>query len=79
MRDLERRVEAGLAKVVEKSPSELGRVGYVGDLVQLVADVGLEEIVESRELDVGESLLLGQGPKCLPVGPDFFIRYAEEI
>lgn len=68
-----------LAILVQKHAAEVGGVGNVFDLVQLVWEREVDEVLDTGEVDLSEALLEDHGAQSLAVSPGVAIRNAQEI
>lgn len=78
-RDLERGIVLGPAEVPQQREPEIGRIGYIGDLVQFVRHVDVHQVLQSRELNVAEPFARAQCSQRLTVRPNLLVRHTEEV
>lgn len=68
-----------LAILVQQDAAEVGGVGNVFDLVQLVWEREVDQILDTGEVDLSEALLEDHGAQSFAVSPGVAIRNAQQI
>ena len=77
--NLRRDVVIWVAKLRKEGVSEVGRIRYVFDLVQLIWNVDLGEVLQSRELDVLEALISSHSAQCFTISPHGAVWDTQEV
>lgn len=72
-------VQVRVAVLVEHVAAEVGRVGHVRNLLELLREREADEVADARELEVGEALFDGHDPDRLAVGPDILVGNGQQV
>lgn len=79
LRNLAINVVVLLAILVQKDTSEVGGIGHILDLIQLIWEREVDQILDTGEVDLSEALLEDHGAESLAVSPSVSIRNAQQV